>query len=238
MSEDNLPQEIQQKVFERIRGGKARVHTRAYFAARIILTAAVALLALAVSTFVLSFILFSVHESGEQFLLGFGGRGVATFLALFPWLLLIADIVLLFVLEWLLQGFKWGYRFSLLSVFLTVLILSAALATLLSFTPLHRALLDRADRNDLPVVGNMYENIRSSHGAQGVFRGTITSIRGNEIVITHDDGDHDEDDGTWTVTLPQRGVPALSIGDRVYVFGSSNGQSVEAYGIQMLSPDQ
>ena len=238
MNENYLQQEIQKKVLNRIRTGNARMHSRAYFHVRVVFTLAVAILTFAVSTFVLSFIVFSVHESGEQFLLGFGGRGVLTFLALFPWLTLIFNIALLFLLEWLLQSYKIGYRFSLLAVFIAIFVISVVLAAIVDLTPTHSILLDRADRDQLPVIGEMYDNIRDSHQAQGVYRGTIASINGNEIVITHHDNDHDADDGTWTVMLPQADTPQLALGDRVYIFGSATGNVVQAYGIRVLSPDQ
>lgn len=237
MNDQNLQQEIKDKVLERIKSGKAHMHPRAYFVAQIIVTAGVAVLALALSAFVLSFIIFSIHESGEQFLLGFGGRGVATFLMLFPWFSLIIDLAILFLLEWLLQGFKFGYRVSLLSVFFGVFILSALLAVVVDLTPIHQMLLDSADKGDLPVVGGLYESIRDSHDSQGVFRGTITSLQGSEITITHNDGDHDADDGIRTVVLPQN-APPLQVGDRVYVYGSGSGGQIQAYGVELLSPDQ
>jgi len=237
MNDQNLQQEIQQKVLERIKSGKVRMHPRAYFVVQIIVTLAVAVLALALSVFVLSFIIFSIHGSGEQFLLGFGSRGVATFLMLFPWVMLIIDLAIIFLLEWLLQGFKLGYRISLLSVFLGVFILSALLAVIVDLTPIHQVLLGRADEGDLPIIGQLYESIRDSHEGQGIFRGTIVSIQGNEITITHNDGDHDADDGTRTVILPQD-APQLQIGDRVYVYGNGSGDQIQAYGIELLSPDQ
>jgi len=241
MNEHNSQLEIQKKVFERIRGGgAAHMHSRTYFVARIALTAAVALLTLAVSAFVLSFIVFSIHESDEQFLLGFGSRGVATFFALFPWLSLVADILLLLLLEWLLQGFKIGYRFSLLSVFIGVLAVSTVLAVVVDLTPLHKTLLDRADSGRLPVGGEMYESIRDSHQDQGVFRGTVTSVQGSQFVITHSDGDHDADDGTQTVIVPPDVALdfSLHVGDRVYVLGSLTNGVVQARGIGVLTADQ
>ena len=54
---------INNEVLERIKSGKAHMHPRAYFVAQIIVTVAVAVLALALSAFVLSFIIFSIHES-------------------------------------------------------------------------------------------------------------------------------------------------------------------------------
>ena len=214
------------------------MHPKAYFIFHIALTMAVAVGTFILSALVLSFIVFSVHESGEQFLLGFGGQGIATFFAIFPWLSLIADIALLFLLEWLLQGFKLGYRFSLISVFAGVLVLSALLAVLVGLTPIHRTLLDRADKGALPLIGGMYEGIRDSHQERGIFRGTITSVQDNQIIISHDDGDHDADDGTQTVVLPQDGAVQLQAGDRVYVFGNAGGGVIQAFGVQKLSDDQ
>lgn len=239
MNNDNLQKKIEQKVLERLRGGKIAMRSRAYFATRVTLTIAVSLLILMCSAYILSFIAFSIHESGEQFLLGFGGRGIRTFFALFPWLALLADIALILFLEWLLQKFKFGYRISLLALFGAAAAASALIAFAIGLTPLHGNLLDLADRGNLPVLREMYEGIRDSHRDQGVLRGTIISIQGNRIVITHDDRDHDADDGTRTVILPVGySTTMFSIGERVYVFGAAASTTIQAYGVNQLSPDQ
>ncbi len=239
MSEPTLQQEIQHKVLERLKRGDVRIRSRVYFLSRVILAGALCIVVLLVSAYVLSFIAFSIHESGEQFLLGFGMRGVATFFALFPWLATIVDIVLIGILEWLLQSFKFGYRVSLLLLFGMIVVASTLIASAIALTPLHLSLLGMADRNELPVLGEIYEGVRSSHEGQGVFRGTVTSIQGDQIVITHNDSDHDADDGTRTVILPDAySTSTLRIGDRVYVFGTSMGMMVQAYGVEPLSPDQ
>jgi hypothetical protein len=237
MTNDLQQQEIQRRVLERIQSGKARMHTHAYFVARIIATVAVAVISLALSSLIMSFILFSIHESGEQFLLGFGTQGVSAFFNLFPWSLFVIDIAILILLQWLLRGFRFGYRLSLLTVFLTVCVMSSLIAFAFNLTPVHGSLLDDADRGELPIVGDLYENIRDSHEDQGIFRGTVTSITGNIITIEHNDGDHDEDDGIRTVVLPNSAF-TFSVGDRVYIFGSSTPDGIHAYGVVKLSPDQ
>lgn len=238
MNEDTLQQKIQKGVLEKVRAHRVRVRSRAYFIIRATAVVFVSLLVLAFSSLVLSFIAFSVHESGEQFLLGFGAQGVAVFLGLFPWLPLCIDLLLIVLLEWLLQGFRWGYRFSLATLFAVAFACSVVLALVINATPLHSALLDRADRGELPVVGNLYESIRNSHEPQGIFRGVVASTSDGEILIAHDDGDHDADDGERTVMLPP-GTPPPHVGQRVYVFGNSAGQQqVQAYGVEPLSPDQ
>ena len=238
MSEQDIQQDIQQKVFERLKQGGVRMHPRAYFIARVLLAGAISLVVLLLSAYVLSFISFSVHESGEQFLLGFGMRGVETFFTLFPWLATLIDITLIAVLEWFLQSFKFGYRVSLLMLLGMVLVASGLIASAIALTPLHDHLLGLADEGRLPVVGDAYESVRDSHQDQGIFRGTVASIQGSEIIITHDDGDHDADDGTRTVFLPAGYSMPLFVGDRVYVFGEATGTMIQASGVELLSPDQ
>jgi hypothetical protein len=239
MNDENIQQKIQQKVFERLTRGNVTMRSRAYFVGRAALAILVMLVVLALSAYVLSFIMFSIHESGEQFLLGFGERGLTAFLKLFPWGTLIVDIALIFFLEWLLQSFKFGYRFSLVAVFWAVVLASMIIAALIGLTPIHNDFLEMADRGDLPVVGEMYESVRGSHEEQGVFRGTIVAIQGDTITITHEDGDHDTDDGTRTVTLPSGySTTTFSVGERVYVFGTQGSTTIQAYGVDHLSPDQ
>ncbi len=238
MNEETTQQEIQKNVLARIKSGDTHMRSRLFFVVRVAATIAAAAIALIFSGLVLSFIIFSVRESGEQFLLGFGSRGIVTFFALFPWLAFALAIAALFVLEWLLQGFKFGYRISLLSIFLVACVVSASFAALVNLTPLHGVLLGRADKDSLPVIGEMYETVRDSHANQGVFRGTIMAIQGKVIFITLSDRDRDADDVAWTVSLPPGNTEPLSVGDRVYVLGTSTGTSVEAYSIEKFAPLQ
>jgi hypothetical protein len=239
---DNKP-DISSKVLEKIGHGDVRKRSRAYFMAQIFLIVALLVVALALAMFVLSFGIFSVHESGEQFLLGFGSRGVLTFFALFPWMALVVDILLFAIIEWLLRRFKFGYRIPVLRAVFGIVVLAAAGGVIVMLTPLHATLLQRAQDDTLPVLGEWYETINASHADQGVFRGTLASIKGNEFIIFHNDGDHDADDGTWTVSAPAGfDMASINVGDRVYIAGdASQGGSaqgtIQAYGVGKLTQD-
>ncbi|HEV3245376.1 MAG TPA: hypothetical protein VG102_03385 [Candidatus Paceibacterota bacterium] len=238
MNEHDLHNRIQQNVLERLKRG-VPMRSRAYFIVRLTVLAITSLLVLALTAYVLSFIVFSLHESGEQLLLGFGLRGVQTFLILFPWLPAIVDVLLIVFLDWLLQGFAFGYRVPLLVLFCVTLAASGVIAAVINGTAFNGHLLDLADRGDLPILGQAYENIRGSHRDAGVFRGTITMIDGDQVTITHDDQDHDADDGTQNIVLPPGyATSSLSIGERVFVLGTPTGPVVQADGMEEMSPDQ
>jgi hypothetical protein len=221
MTEKNSKDSIQQNVLEKIKTGEVRKVPRVYFMLRILATLFVAILLLASSALVASFIFFSLHESGEQFLLGFGFQGIVVFLKLFPWLCLAFDVALVFLLEWLLQGFKFGYRIPLLNIFIGLLVASGVLGGLLALTPLHPDLLHLSDDHQLPILAPAYEQIFDSHDAEGVCRGVVLSVGTSTFEIQHNDEDHDADDGTFTVPLPPNGAgPMLQVGQRVLVFGT------------------
>ena len=236
MSNEN---EIKAKVFEKIESGEASMRPRIYFIARIAGLLVLSALAFALSMFVLSFAFFSIHESGEQFLLGFGQRGFWAFVGLFPWWSLLCTLALLFLLEYVLRYFKFGYRISVLALFLGALAVTIIAGIAITLTPLHMALLDSADRDKLPIIGPLYEEIHDSHQQQGVFRGVISSIQGNQFTVAHDDKDKDTDDGTSTVAAPTGfDMTKLQVGERVYVAGNLVQSVVQAYGIQEFSQNK
>ncbi len=228
---------ITQQVLEKVRTGGVQMHSRAYFIARVVLSVIVAGLTLTISALVGSFIFFSIHLSGHFFLLGYGARGVQTFILLFPWALLALDVALIIALQWLLQGFRFGYRASLLVVFLWVLGGSVALAAVINVLPVNSALLERADRGELPLVGGIYMGVHDSHRAQGVFRGVVISTAGPTSTIIRSDRDRDIDDGQHVVvTGPETKLDApLHVGDQVYIFGTDASGTIEAEGIDHLS---
>ena len=231
--------DIKENVLTKIGHGDVRKRPRAYFMAQVIVVVAFLIVALGLLVFVLSFAIFSVHESGEQFLLGFGGRGILTFFALFPWVMAIIDVALFVLVEWLLRRFKFGYRIPVLRAVFGILVFAVLGGIIVSLTPFQATLLRMAKQNKLPFIGEWYESIYASHSDQGVFRGTVDSIQGNEFVISHDDNDRDADDGAWTVTAPAGfDMSTIVVGERVYVAGAPVRQGVlQAYGIQQLSGD-
>lgn len=235
MNEPNNQESISARVLGLIREGKIRRYPRAYFLIRVAAILAVCALLVATVTFVVSFMLFSLHESGQQFLLGFGWHGIAVFLQLFPWGPALLSVFLIIVLGWLLRDFKFGYRFPILFAFVTLICICGALALVVEATPFHRSLLQKADDDQLPILGPAYEHIFDQHDDQGVHRGTVISVASSEFVIRHDDNDHDTDDGSFTVLVASSSMLVLPhVGDRVLVFGPQAQGVVQAQNIQIL----
>ncbi|MDE1919133.1 MAG: hypothetical protein KGH56_00340 [Patescibacteria group bacterium] len=231
--------DIRKSVLEKIRSGEVPMRSRAYFALRTVLVVVMSLLMLAAALFALSFMSFSVHESGVRFLLEFGEHGLVAFVALFPWHLLLISLLILVILEFLLNRFTPAYRFPFLRTFLWILVALIAGSTLVGFTPLHSFLLSEADRNELPVLGPFYEQVHDSHQEQGVYRGSVSSVDASGFIIAHDDSDKDSDEGSWHIVPPPGfDLGTLSVGEKVYVGGRLQSGVVYAYGVHSLSGEE
>lgn len=225
-------------VLERIRTGEIAMRPKLYFLVRTIVVVLLALSILCISVLLAGFISFSLRVGGHDSLLSFGPRGFSTFLALFPWPLALADLVLIALLAWLVRYFKFGYRHS------AIILLSTAAFFALLFglgidrgTSLEDVLFDRAQRGELPGPLNKVYRDEHRHAPEelGVFRGIIVSIDDTSFLMTYDDLDDDGDEHTWTVILPPGSATStLTVGARVYVAGDADGSLIRAYGVRLL----
>ncbi len=232
---------IKNNVLEKIRTGEIRMTSKRYFTLKVLFLGLVLLLVLIISSFLVSYILFSINESRELALFGFGAKGILVFFLLFPWSIFALDIALIIILEWLFRKFKFGYRSPLMYLVAGTVIIVIAIGYLLTFTPFHRALMTRSEHNNVPVIGGYYNHLRRPTQDSGVFKGTIISIN-NNIFMIQDDGDSD-DNATNTPTLMIVAPPGtaissiLMVGDHVFVAGTLQNGQVHAYGVTKVPKD-
>lgn len=156
----NQNKDIKSLVLEQIQTGKINMRSRFYFVFEVVSMIAVAVLTFIISSLLISFIVFSLIASGKLFLFGFGMRGFIMFFFLFPWPLLIVEIMLVVLLEWLIKRFKFGYSTSLSRLVSVILFASIVVGIAINITPFHSALLRRAEQRKLPIIGDYYRDIR------------------------------------------------------------------------------
>ncbi|MBU6214533.1 hypothetical protein KGM48_01690 [Patescibacteria group bacterium] len=234
MSEEH---NIQKKVLDKIRAGSVGMRSHAYFVARASLIGITAGLVLIFSLFVLSYVFFSIRESGTHLLLTFGAHGVATFAALFPWAFFILCLLLLFFLGEMIRRHTSAYRLSLIRLFGGILSGSIALSALIMLTPLHSSFLSAADHDRLPFLKSWYDQIHRSHTDRGIYRGTVVTVATSSFTIAHNETDPDSDEGTWTVEPPTNfNIRALAVGEKVYVAGTAAAGTIRAFGIRVVPP--
>ncbi len=230
---------LKERVFAEIANDDVKIYSKAHFALRLILVAVVAILALIISVFLFTIVLFGLRVSGREALLNFGAAGFWAFLRFFPWALLVTDIVLVIALEWLLRRFRFGYRSPVLYLLLGLLAVSASLGFLIDRTTgVNDALLRQADARHLPnPIADLYEGMRHAPPPrEGICKCMIVGISGNMITAQGIDQE------TSTVTTIVFSVSSdsgasLRVGDTILVAGDvSPTGTIVAFGIRPFAP--
>ncbi len=230
--------DIKDSVLEKITKGEVHMRPKVYFVLKLLLLVFVALCTLVVSSYIISYIIFSIIISGRDSLLGFGSRGILAFFVTFPWPFLLADVLLLFFFEWLLQHFSFGYHRPFIYLLLVGALLSVGAGLFINSTSLNRTLMVQTQHQGLPVLGPFYEHVRRPTPGRDIFIGVVTDIQGDTCMVKADDHDTDRDDGMRTVIAPPNMYleKFLNIGDTVFVAGDDVGGVIHAYGITKISP--
>jgi hypothetical protein len=120
----------------------------------------------------------------------------------------------------------------MVTIFSYTLLITICASILVTLTPVHETFLKKAELNELPLIGGMYEAIHDSQATHGIIRGNIASIEDSSLIVSHNDEDRDADDGTWSVIPPPDfDLSGLYVGEKIYIAGKISGNSIYAYGI-------
>lgn len=237
MNEEN-PNKIESEVLKKIQEGEVKMTSRKYFALKTGITVLVGVAIFTVSTMLVSFLIFSLSNRGDLFLLSFGTKGIYKFILVFPWYLLSLAALLLVGFDYLLRRFKFGYHSPIIYLFMGTLVFVTVFSFVINFTSFHNMLEKFADRNNLPFVKNMYGDIRRSHRDMGVFRGTVSFIGEDYILVKPSYFDLDAEDEEIVVHAP-KGVDLASfieVGEEVYIAGDiATGTEIISYGMHRMA---
>lgn len=226
---------LKDRIMADIREGRVTMRPKIFFVLKLALLVGLAVATVAVSAFIVNFILFSIHINSHDTLLQFGPRGWQAFVMFFPWHLLLLDMLLVFGLTRLVRHFRFGYQLPALYVLggLIGLTLLAG-AALEGRTPLNERLDEMRERGLPPPIGGMYRGARMMPPpGSGVCRCTILAIDGNVLVVQ----DTRRSTTTLRVLLPLNDLRAtttgLKVGDRIFIAGEEIEGTLHAFGVRV-----
>jgi hypothetical protein len=229
MNDNNHSKSIKDNVLKAIEAGKVTMRPRWHFVLKALLLLVGTILASMTLIFLISFIIFILHETGIWFIPGFGFHGIGLFFGSLPWLMLLLALVFIVMLEVLVRRYAFAYRKPLLYSTFGVIGLVILGGVIVSATPFHRGLFNSARNNNLPVAGGFYRQYgmrRNDH----VIVGNITEIKNTgyslierrgqavEVIISDDTYFPDGKD--------------FMVGDSIVVLGDRNGDKINAGGIK------
>lgn len=217
------------RVMDAIKKHDLKMRPQWYFTLRgasVIFSVAVLLLLL---LYIVSFIIFALHQSGAWAAAGFGPSGWSLFLAALPWGMFILSIVLLISLASILKRYAFVYHQPIF-IFLVVFILAVTIAGFLLAATSFPEGFSRYATSNIPFLEGFYESETAMPAS--VHRGEIVMFVADGFVI--DDGS-----GMTSTVVAAPGLTFLKgfhVGDLVLVFGTrQEGDVIRAFGIQRIA---
>lgn len=232
MAEEGKPENLKEEIARAIETGRVKMKPRWHFALRggaVVAGAAFVALAL---LYLVSFIIFSLRQSGALFVPAFGWRGVAVLLSSLPWLLVLSALVLAVLLELLVRRYQFSYGRPLLYTVLGVVVLALMGGVLVERTAVHRTLLLRAQRDRLPLGARLYRGYGMSR-PKNIVVGTVTTLTSSGCRLRGPAGQELTVTFTEKTLFPQG--HDLAPGDTVVVFGEPSGGGVTALGVREVT---
>ena len=216
---------------EKIESGRVKMRPKWRFILETVLWIVGLAVAALASLYLISLTVFVLHRSGLWFAPSFGPRGWMVLLVSFPWLILIAAVIFIVGLEIFVRHYSFAWRYPLLYSTLAVMCLAVIGGLIVAATPLHRNLRQGPGQPMRPF----YEQLDLER-ARSISVGIIIDVNDNGFILQEWHGETLTVVVTHNTRLPQH-MP-FKIGDTVVVFGQRSGDSVSAWGINFVDPQE
>lgn len=220
---------LQNNILKKIKSGELDMKPRWHFALKGLLLVLGVVLVTLIGIYLLSFVMFTLRQSGVGFIPLYGFRGLSQFVMSSPWLLIALAGAFVVLLQILVSKYSFSYRrpllYSMIGVVLLVLISSYAIEQ----TVMHQRLQQFSEQHNVPVFTPMYRGIQENRPDNIIF-GTITDVTETGFVIDSDRGE------TLTIVVTndtkQRPGTSYEPEGTISVFGERVGDTVTAIGIR------
>ena len=234
---------ISEKVISAAKSGKLKMRPKWQFILRASLWLVGVGAVLLALLYLFSLFLFITQRTGIWVAQVFGFRGILIFLTSLPWLLVLAVLVFVIILEILVRRYSFAYRLPLLYSALGVLLVVVVGGIVLAGTPLHDILSHCPRPGSPPPAGGLgriggppcgtgiYRDLDPER-LQSIHEGVISDFDGENFVLTDSQQENLEVIVTKKTRLPFG--DDFSVGDTVVVVGDRHGDQVEAFGISRV----
>lgn len=216
-----------------ISAGEIHMRPRWHFVLLGTLSALGVLFGLAVTAYVVSFMVFVLRINGVLMAPRFGMRGIVPFLLSFPWTLLIIGALLIAIVEVLVRKFSFSYRKPVIYSVIGVVALSLVGSVVVAELGIHQRAYRTAEGSRVPGISRMYQGYAQQR-MQHIHVGEITEVVSPGFHIQNPRGHILTIIVTASTTLPQ---VQLNVGDTIAVLGERVDDTVSAIGIQYIADD-
>ncbi len=221
---------LQEDILHKIKAGEIDMKPKWRFVLEAGLWLSGLLVALLVTIYLISFVMYFLKESGLIFAPGYGFRGISLFVISSPWVLIIMSLVFIVILYFLIKRYTFSFRQPLLFTMIGIVVCVIIGSIFIQQTTIHERVHRFTQRHELPGFLPLY---REALGRQpeGLVAGTIIELKEGGFVL------ETEEKSLLNVVITDktrigRGLIQFRSYDRVIVFGDQDGDIVNAFGIR------
>lgn len=218
-------------IIKKIKAEDIAMRPRWHFVLHTFLLISGGILATLIAVYLLSFVMFTLHQSGLLFAPQFGWHGFVVLVVSSPWILIAILGVFLLLLYVLVSRYSFSYQKPFVYSIVGVVLVVIAVSSLIQYYGVHERVQSFADRHNVPGLRPLY-NDPSNRRPAGMERGAIESFTETGFVLTTDRGQILDIILNEQTKLP----PAFDfeVGMTVLVFGDKTGNSINAFGVRPI----
>lgn len=220
---------IEKNVLDAIERGEVKMRPRWHFVLSAVLMALICIVLLLLLIYFASMVIFTLQENGAWFAYNFGFSGWYLLLRSLPLILMTLLLIFAVAIALLARRYAFVYHRPLLYLLLIIAGLTTVGSFLVVPTAFHRAVMQYAAANNIPLVDAFYEFEEAPPSS--VHRGQVVMIAStsNTLVLEDIDGE------TTTVVFPA--TTSFGVGDVVVVFGDINASdTIHPFGAEKIAP--
>ncbi len=224
---------LKQAVMDTIKTGNVSMHSKMHFIIRGTLLVAGFILLLAVSLFLVSFVVFLLRTNGLLGIAHFGMDGLASLLFSLPWLILLLVILVFITLELLASHFSFVYTRPLVYSILGGSIVIVCGGVLIAHSTIHEQMFRLNEIRPIPGINYIYKQALVT--PEGVLIGIISSSSASFIDITARNGS-----STRVAVIEKTRRPPIpfTAGDSVVVMTKKENGVITAIGIRPIEKNR
>lgn len=234
---NDLKKDLKDAVLDAIKKEGVKMRPRWHFVLLTLLAASGALILLLTLIYVVSFIVFMLHDGGTWFAPSFGMRGWFDLLRSIPIYLLVLLAIFTIVLDTLVRRYSFVYKRPLLASLAGTVLIVFISGFLVAQTSFHNSLAFQARHGHLPPPLGVWYGHHDHPHSEDMYRGTIVSTSTSGFVIKLGD-----ESTTSVILTPHTRLPFgadFALGDTLVVMGDEMGTgTVRAFGIMEIDPGQ
>lgn len=224
---------LKQAVMDTIKTGNVSMHSRMHFVIRGTLLVAGFVLLLAISLFLVSFVVFLLRTNGLLGIAHFGMDGLPSLLFSLPWVILLLVVVVFITLELLASHFSFVYKRPLVYSILGGGVVVVCGGVLIAHSTIHEQMFRLNESRPIPGINYMYK--QALFTPEGVLVGVISSSSTSFIDITARNGS-----STRVIVLEKTRKPPVpfTTGDAVVVMTRNENGAITAIGIRPIEKNR